>query len=220
MTDRPVPSSPADAPRRALILVDVQQDYFDGVLEIRHPAPADSLPVILAAIDAATAAGIPIVAVQHDGGVGSPIFDPSTPGFALHPEIEARRTADWMIVVKPFGSVYAGTGLAEQLRERGVDTVALVGYMTNNCILASSVEAEGLGLTTEVLRDATGAIHLANAAGAVDARTVHETLMVILHSNLAAVATAADWADALATGTVLSRSNLVESALAGADAAS
>ena len=46
-----------------------------------------------------------------------------------------------------------------------VDTVTLVGYMTNNCVLASAVEAEFLGFTTEVLSDATGAINLANDAG-------------------------------------------------------
>lgn len=33
--------------RRALILIDVQQDYFDGPLEIQYPAHQDSLPQIL-----------------------------------------------------------------------------------------------------------------------------------------------------------------------------
>src|SRR5699024_1894875 len=39
---------------------------------------------------------------------------------------------------------------------------------------------------TEVLADATGAIHLANAAGSADAETVHTTLMTLLNSNWAA----------------------------------
>lgn len=32
------------APNRALIVIDVQQEYFGGPLEIRYPPHADSLP--------------------------------------------------------------------------------------------------------------------------------------------------------------------------------
>lgn len=206
--------------RRALVLVDVQQDYFSGPLEIRYPAHTDSLPRILAAIDAAHEAGIPVVAVQHTMGEDAPVFNPSLPGFALHPEVEARRTDGWKDVLKVHGSVYAGTDVAAWLRERDVDTVTLAGYMTNNCVLASTVEGEGLGLTTEVLRDATGAVHLANEAGAVDARTVHTTLMTVLHSNLAAVTTTEEWTRALQAEEPLPRGDLGGSAVEGARRAS
>lgn len=131
------------APRRALVLVDVQQEYFAGPLEIRHPDPALSVRVIGRAIDAATEAGIPVVVVQHDSGAGAPVFDPTTDAFRLHPELESRRTEAWKAVTKSKGSVFAGTDLVEWVRAEGVDTITLVGYMTNNCILASSVEAEG-----------------------------------------------------------------------------
>ncbi|SKC37138.1 isochorismatase family protein [Okibacterium fritillariae] len=206
-------------PRRALILIDVQQQYFDGTLEIHYPPHADSLPRILAAIDAAEASGIPIVAFQHSGGEGAPLFAPGTPEFELHPEIEARATDEWTRITKSYSSVYAGTGLAEWLRERDLDTVTLVGYMTNNCVLASSVEAEFLGFTTEVLSDATGAINIANSAGFASAQTVHTTLMALLNSNLATVATTEAWTAALADGQPLEASNLIESATTGASRA-
>jgi len=206
-------------PRRALILIDVQQQYFDGTLEIHYPPHADSLPRILAAIDAAEASGIPIVAFQHSGGEGAPLFAPGTPEFELHPEIEARATDEWTRITKSYSSVYAGTGLAEWLRERDLDTVTLVGYMTNNCVLASSVEAEFLGFTTEVLSDATGAINIANPAGFASAQTVHTTLMALLNSNLATVATTEAWTAALADGQPLEASNLIESATTGASRA-
>ena len=206
-------------PRRALILIDVQQQYFDGTLEIHYPPHADSLPRILAAIDAAEASGIPIVAFQHSGGEGAPLFAPGTPEFELHPEIEARATDEWTRITKSYSSVYAGTGLAEWLRERDLDTVTLVGYMTNNCVLASSVEAEFLGFTTEVLSDATGAINIANSAGFASAQTVHTTLMALLNSNLATVATTEAWTAALADRQPLEASNLIESATTGASRA-
>ncbi|MGZ1492669.1 isochorismatase family protein [Brevibacterium sediminis] len=204
-------------PKRALVLVDVQEDYFDGSpLEIQYPNREDSLVKITEAIDAAAAASIPVIAVQHTMGRGAPVFNPDTKGFEVRPEVEARRQEGWKTVVKQFGSVYADTDVAQWLGERGVDTVTLVGYMTNNCILASAVEAEGLGFATEVLSDATGAINIANAAGFADAKTVHTTLMTVLNSNFAAVGTTDDWIVALGSGVNLPRNDLGSSAIEGA----
>lgn len=202
-------------PRRALILIDVQQQYFSGPLEIQYPPHQESLRAIEKAVGAATAAGIPIAVIQHSAGVGAPVFAPGTPGFELHPGIERRKTGDWKSVVKQYGSVYAGTDLAEWLRNNDVDTVTLAGYMTNNCVLASAVEAEFLGFSTEVLSDATGAINLANDAGSADAKTVHTTLLALLNSNWAAVADTGTWANALAAQQALTGSDLGSSAVAG-----
>ncbi|GAA4950437.1 isochorismatase family protein [Actinoplanes utahensis] len=206
-------------PRRALIVIDVQQEYFSGPLEIRYPPHADSLPRIAQAIDAATAAGIPVVAVQHTAGEGAPVFDPTGPGFELHPEVASRRTDEWKSVVKRYGTVFAGTDLLPWLRERGIDTITLVGYMTNNCVLASAAEAETHGLAAEVLADATGAIHIANEAGFADAKTIHTTLMALLDSNLAAVADTATWSGAVTTGRSLPKPDLGASAVTGAQRA-
>ena len=87
--------------------------------------------------------------------------------------------------------------------------------MTNNCIIASAAEAETHGLAAEVLSDATGAINIANDAGFADAKTVQTTLMALLHSNFAAVATTATWADAVAEGSVLTKGDLGSSAVLG-----
>lgn len=88
--------------------------------------------------------------------------------------------------------------------------------MTNSCVLASAVEGGGLGFTTKVLSDATGAINITNEAGAAAAETVHCTIMDVLHSKLAAVATTGAWAQALAAGTALPSSDLGSSAVQGA----
>lgn len=204
------------SPNRALVLIDVQQEYFDGPLKVQHPPVRTSLGQITAAVDAATSAGIPVIVVQHTAGDQAPIFNPTTRGFALHPDIESRRSSDWTSVTKRFGSVFADTGLAEHLHTRGVDTVTLVGYMTNNCVIASAAEAETHGIAVEVLSDATGAISISNDAGEVDARTVHETLMAVLHSNFAAVASTQTWMSALTDARSLAKGNLPASAQAGA----
>ena len=92
--------------------------------------------------------------------------------------------------------------------------MTLVGFMVNNCVLASAAWGETIGLTTEVLSDAVGATNLCNRAGKADARTVHTTLMALLHSNWAAVATTDEWCRALGLDEPLPRSNLVASATA------
>ena len=95
------------------------------------------------------------------------------------------------------------------------DTITLVGYMTNNCVVGSAATAEPLGFAVEVLSDATGAIDLANSAGSAPAKQVHETIMALLHSNWASVATTATWVEAVTAEQPLPTDNLVESAARG-----
>jgi len=198
--------------RRALILVDVQQEYFEGPLEIQYPPHAESLPKIAAAIDAATAAGIPVAVIQHTSGEDAPLFNPTMKGFRLHPEVAQRQNPQWKSITKKYGTVFAGTDLLEWLRDHEVNTITLVGYMTNNCIIASAAESETHDLAAEVLSDATGAINIANDAGVADAKTVHTTLMAVLNSNFAAVATTDAWTSALYDGAALPKDNLPRSA--------
>lgn len=206
--------------RRALVIIDVQNDYFTpgGPLEIQYPDRFESLGNITRAIDLAQAQGMPIVSVQHQYPAGAPVFAEGSEGWKLHPEISSRRKESWKHLVKSHASVFAGTDFEAWLRENQVDTITVVGYMTNNCDLATAAAAEPLGITVELLSDASGAVHLANDAGTVSARQLHETLMVLLHSNFAAVATTDDWAAAVAAGTTLPKGDLGSSAVYGQQA--
>lgn len=203
------------APRRALLVVDVQQDYFEGPLAIGFPPVDDALANILDAVDAASRGGVPVVIVQHCNPEGAALFATGSPGWELHPRLAAVVDGSCKRVSKSSASCFDGTGLAGWLREHGVDTITLVGFMTNNCVLATAAAAAPLGLSAEVLSDATGVIHLANEAGAVTAEELQRTLLVLLQSNFAAVAGTADWKGAVAASTPLARSNLAASATRG-----
>ncbi|HEX8508153.1 MAG TPA: isochorismatase family protein [Propionibacteriaceae bacterium] len=202
-------------PRRALIVVDVQQEYFNGILQIQAPPRETTLANIVAALNVARHNDLPIVVVQHQSPKGAPVFAVESDSWSLHPEIERRAEASWKRVTKNKGSVFAGTDVAEWLAEQDVDTITIVGYMTNNCDIATAVGAEELGLAAEVLSDASGAIHLANEAGKVSADQLHETLLVLLHSNFAAVATTDAWIAAVSADETLSKSDLGTSATQG-----
>ncbi|MFH9862892.1 isochorismatase family protein [Streptomyces sp. NPDC017202] len=204
-----------NAPRRALVLIDVQQEYFDGPLSIQYPPRDESLANILRALDVAAQADIPVVAVRHESPEGAPVFAAGSAGWENHPEVERRIGSTTKRVIKNYSDIFTSTGLAGWFRENEIDTLTLVGHMTNNCVLSTSAAAEPLGLTIEVLSDATGAVHLANEAGTASARQVHETLMALLHSNWAAVATTEAWAAAATDGGRLVKSDLVTSAVQG-----
>ncbi|MEU0268656.1 isochorismatase family protein [Nocardioides sp. NPDC006303] len=202
-------------PRRALIVVDVQQEYFDGILQIQSPDREQALANIAEALDVADREGLPVVVVRHELPEGSPVFAAGSHSSTLHPEIERRVKSSWKRVTKDKSSVFAGTGVAAWLAEQGVDTITIVGFMTNNCDIATAVSAEELGLAAEILSDASGAIHLANEAGKVSADQLHQTLLVLLHSNFAAVATTAAWTEAVTDRKPLAKSDLGTSALQG-----
>lgn len=203
------------SPQRALIVIDAQQEYFDGILEIQYPPRKSSLERTLHALDVAKRSGLPTVVVRHELPEGAPVFAAGSEGEKLHPDLEAQRTDTWKLLSKNVASVFADGDFVDWLREHRIDTVTLAGYMTNNCVLGTAAAAEPLGFSVEVLSDATGAIHLANDAGSASAQQVHETLMTILHSNFAAVATTDAWETAVDTAAVLPKGDLGSSAMHG-----
>ena len=199
-------------PRRALIVIDVQNEYFaGGNLPIEYPPVGDTLPQITRAMDAAHAAGVPVVVVQHTAPAGAPVFDKATDRWQLHPEV-ARRPADHY-VEKRMASVFTGTGLADWLAAKGINTVAVAGYMTHNCTASTIYEASHRGLAVEFLTDASGALPYANAAGRASAEEIHRVFSVVFHSNFAAAVPTADWIAAVQAGEPLTKDNVYASNL-------
>lgn len=201
--------------RRALVVIDVQNEYFDGPLAVQFPPRETSLDNIVRALDIAAEQNLPVVVVRHELPDGASVFGQGSIGVQLHPRIADRVRPSWKESAKSVASALSDVSVVEWLRERDVDTITLVGYMTNNCVIGTAAAAEPLGLGVEVLSDATGAIHLANDAGTVPAEVVYRTLMVLLQSNFAAVATTDAWADAVGSAVALPKGNLVSSALTG-----
>lgn len=200
----------ATAIRRALVVIDVQNEYFaGGGLPIEYPPVEQTLPNIARAMDAAHAAGVPVVVVRHHAPKGAPLFQADQPGGQLHPEIE-RRPRDHL-VTKSLPSVFAGTDFADWLQRNVIDTLTVTGYMTHNCDASTVFEAMHRGLQVEFLADASGALPYENAAGHASAEEIHRVFGVVFHSNFAAVGRTADWIAALATGERLPKDNVLAS---------
>jgi nicotinamidase-related amidase len=194
------------APRRALLVIDVQNEYVTGNLRIEYPPVDTSLLNIALAMDAAQADGVPVIVVQHDAPEGFPVFAKGSPGWQLHPVV-AERSADHRIN-KSMGSVFAGTDLRQWLSANAIDTLAVVGYMTHNCDAATIYQAAHDGLKVEFLSDATGALPYENAGGRASAEEIHRVFCTVFHSNFAAVTTTEDWVAAVREGRVLETDNI------------
>lgn len=196
----------SNTPRRALVVVDVQNEYFTGNLLIEYPPVAVSLPNIGRAMDAAREAGIPVVVVQHDMPEGAPVFAKGSNEWELHPVVAGRK-ADHRIN-KTSASVFTGSDLQAWLEANAIDTLTVIGYMTHNCDAATIYQASHLGLHVEFLSDATGALPYENAAGKVSAEEIHRVFSTVFHSNFAAVATTASWIEAVQAGRALEMDNV------------
>ena len=129
---------------RALLVIDVQNEYFTGALPITHPA--GHLEQILKVMDAA-AGRIPTVVVQHHAE-GLPIFRKGSREWELHPEVAARPRD--LLIQKSLPGSFTNTPLEEWLRERGIDTVSIAGYMTHMCCDTTARQAVHRGFKARV----------------------------------------------------------------------
>ena len=120
-----------NTPKRALIVIDVQNEYFTGGLPIEYPDPQQTVANIGVAMDAAREAGIPVIVVQQTSPASSPLFAIDTDGWQLHPVVASRPHDHYLRKLLP--SAYPETVLAQWLEARGIDTLTVVGYMTHNC---------------------------------------------------------------------------------------
>ncbi|SOT40399.1 cysteine hydrolase family protein [Burkholderia cenocepacia] len=202
-------SASRPAARRALIVIDVQNEYVTGNLPIEYPPLDVSLANIGRAIDAAHASGVPVIVVQHVAPAGAPIFAPGTDGVALHTVVTSRPYAH--LIEKAQASSFAGTDLAAWLDAHGIDTLAVTGYMTHNCNASTVYHAAHAGLKVEYLNDATGALPYENEAGAVSAEEIHRTYAVVFQSNFAAVMSTDAWIAGLAGAPMPARDSVAAS---------
>jgi len=128
--------------KRALLVIDVQNEYFTGKLPV--VGREASLENISLAIQASQHSKIPVIVIQHAAKEPqSPIFAKGSSGWELHPSIKAQR-ADCLIE-KHFPGSFTGTELEVYLKEHQIDTVTISGYMTQVCCDTTARQAFHLG---------------------------------------------------------------------------
>lgn len=191
---------------RALIVIDVQNDYDGGNLPVAFPEVGSSLANIGMAMDAACAAAIPVVVVQNILAPDAPFMAEGSHGAALH-QVVATRPRDHYIA-KRLPSAFANTDLEQWLRRHAIDTVTVAGYMTHNCNLSTMLHAFHSGFAVEYLSDASGSVPYMNRAGSASAEEIHRVICVVLQARFAAVMSTAEWLTMLSQGTTPERDSI------------
>ena len=175
---------------RALLVIDVQREYFDGALPVSYPV--GHLDSILGVMDSAAQAKVPTAVIRHhQADANSRIFRLNSEMWQLHPDVAARPRD--VLIDKQLPGSFTNTKLGEWIEKMAVDTVSIAGYMTHMCCDTTARQAFHRGLTVEFIRDATGTLDVENQAGAATAEQLHVSTLVAQQMFLSEVVTAADW---------------------------
>lgn len=140
--------------RTALLVIDLQNDYFPGG---KYPLwnTEATLKNVKTAIAKALAQNMVIIHVQHiaDPSLGiAPFFNKDTPGADIHTEILAA-APDADIVIKHFADGFEQTNLEQVLRKYDVDTLLSCGMMTQNCVTHTSISKAAEKYQVSILMD-------------------------------------------------------------------
>lgn len=175
---------------RALILVDIQLDYFPGG-EYPLIGPEEAAASARTVLDAFRAAGEPVVHIFHVATEPeATFFRPETPGLAFHPlvaPIEAET-----VLEKHEPNSFIGTGLQKHLSDAGITDLVIVGMMSSMCIDSTTRAAQELGFDVTVVSDACAAPDLSFGDQVIPGSIVHASFMAALDGSFAAVVSSAD----------------------------
>ena len=98
-----------------------------------------------------------------------------TAGVSLHPALDTSRLEDvfdkgeYAAAYSGFEGIAEGLTLPDWLRQRGIDTVEIVGIATDHCVRATALDAAAAGLQTSVRLDLTAGVAAATVERALEA---------------------------------------------------
>jgi nicotinamidase-related amidase len=139
---------------KALLVIDVQNDYFPGGKFPLWNTEA-TLAATVRAIQQAIGKGIPVIIIQHiaDSSRGiAPFFNAGTPGVELHTAI-IEAAPDTQVVIKRFADSFHQTVLEETLAAHGVSELLICGMMTQNCVTHTAISKAADKYAVTVLTD-------------------------------------------------------------------
>ncbi len=182
------PQEPGRLSDAALVMIDCQNEYVDGMLPLTGIAPA--LEQCAQLLAKARDAGTPIIHVVHEGRAGG-AFDLDGHGGQI--AAPASPTDGEAIVKKPLPNAFANTNLHDLLQEIGRKEIIFAGFQSHMCISSSARAALDLGYRTTVVGGAVATRDLPRPdGGVIDAVELHNASMAALGDRFAIIARDAD----------------------------
>ena len=169
----------------ALIVIDIQNDYFPGgAMELEGAEAAGAKAG--SAIKQARSKGMPAIHIQHlSTRPGSTFFLPGTKGQHIHASVTP--AAGESVIEKNFPNGFRGTTLQKRLEELTVKNLVVAGMMTHMCVDATVRHAADLGYKITLLGDACATRAQSYGGESVPARQVHAAFLAALNGFYAKV---------------------------------
>ena len=191
-------SVPAPSPaleRPALLVIDIQNFYFEG-----GPIPlVGSVAASLEAksvLEAFRARKLPVIHVQHMlQGIERAEPGGTNPQLAIHANVAP--LAGEPVVVKHAVNAFLGTGLQALLKERDIKTLVIAGMQTHMCVEAAVRAGADLGYDIVLVEDACATRDLTLHGRTVPAASIQAAVLAALNGSYARLVTAADIPGAL-----------------------
>lgn len=174
----------------ALLLIDIQKDYFPGGrMELVGSTEASASAARLLA--AFRKASWPVYHIQHISlQPTATFFLPNTAGVEIHPNVAP--LPDEQVIIKHFPNSFRQTDLLDSLKAGGINELLVCGMMTSMCVDATVRAAFDLGFTCLVADDACATRDLVFKEMTVPAAQVHGSFLAALGMVYAQVKSADD----------------------------
>ena len=171
----------------ALVLIDIQQDYFPGG-RMAVPGAVAACGRAAALLAGFRARSLPVLHVRHlSSRPGATFFLPGTEGIEIHSDLQP--LAGEVVIDKHFPNSFRDTPLHGLLQENGITELVLAGMMSQMCIDATTRAAFDLGYCCRVAHDACAAASMSFGGITVPASHVHAAIMGALAAVYARVQT-------------------------------
>lgn len=165
--------------KQALLVIDVQNEYFAPHGKWALPDGERALERIQALLAAAREAGAPVFHIVHEAlDPQSPVFRPGSEGARMHPAIAVRPGE--RVITKHVPGAFFQTPLEMYLRQAGVEGVIVCGFMTHMCCDTTTRQARERGFAATFAADATATRDLARDGVTVPHEVVHDTTLAVM----------------------------------------
>jgi len=175
---------------RALLIVDIQNDYFPGgkmELEGSDQASQRAKQLLAAFRDR----HLPVIHVQHLAiQPNATFFLPNTEGAVIHANVTP--VAGETLIQKHFPNSFRDTPLLDHLRKAGIKDLIIAGMMTHMCIDATTRAAFDAGFTCSLAHDACATRSLSFGDRKVPAEQVQTSFLSALNGVYASVRPASE----------------------------
>jgi nicotinamidase-related amidase len=145
----------------ALIVIDLQNDYFKGGA---YPLwqTEQIKDRIVTAIHAANKIGMPVILIQHIAKAQTglaPFFNAGSHGAQIHTDI-TNAAPNAPVLTKHFADSFAQTTLEQTLSDLQIKRLLLCGMMTQNCITHTALSKSAEAYEVEILTDCSTTIDM------------------------------------------------------------